>query len=328
MSNLRRYRRAAGLTQAELAEQAGVSRQLVGATEAGRHLPRVDAGLALAAALGVGVDQLFSVAPPPVDVITGLAPENGTLVRSARVGNHVVTAPLQSGIGGWDAADGLVDDGVFAQFSPHADGLVVAGCEPGLEVLERMLRESGMAALSVMASSVAAIGALADGRAHAAVVHGPALARYSNAMDVARFRLTRWQVGLAASPDSDAGWFSEAASGRIPVVQREQGAGVQKTFEQSAGTSVPGPRVGGHVEAAERALLTGMPAVTIEPAALALGAKFEPLDIHEVQIWVANEWVNERFVSAAMSLVVSSRFQLRLSSVGGYDLTGSGSRVA
>ncbi len=328
MSNLKKYRQAAGLTQAELAEQAGVSRQLVGAAEAGRHLPRVDAGLALAAALGVRVEQLFSAAPAPTDVLTGIPPQDGTLVRAARVGEHIVTAPLQSGIGGWGAADGFVDQGSFAQFSPHADGLVVAGCEPGLEVLERMLRESGMAALSVMASSVAAIEALADERVHAAVVHGPALVRYSDAMDVARFRLTSWQVGLAASPDASPGWFKKASSGRIPVVQREQGAGVQKTFEHRAGSSVPGPRVGSHMEAAERALLTGMPAVTIEPAALALGAAFEPLDTHEVELWVANVWVNERSANAAMNLILSRRFQLRLDSVGGYDMTGSGSRVA
>ena len=328
MSNLKRYRQAAGLTQAQLAEKAGVSRQLVGAVEAGRHLPRVDAGISLAVVLGVGVEQLFSVAQPPVDVRTGAAPRNGTLVRAARVGDRVVTAPVQSGTGGWGVADGLVDHGVVAHFGPHPDGMVVAGCEPGLEVLERMLRESGMGALSVMAASSVAIAALAAKRVHAAVVHGPALAQHSDAMDIARFRLSSWQVGLAASPGADVEWFGEALSGRVPVVQREQGAGVQKAFEEKAGSSVPGPRVGGHLEAAERAVLTGMPAVTIEPAALALGAAFEPLAVHEVQMWVANEWVEERFVTAALNLILSRPFQLRLSSVGGYDLTGSGSRVA
>jgi transcriptional regulator with XRE-family HTH domain len=39
-----------GLTQARLAELSGVSRQMVSAVEANRHLPRVDAGQAMAAA--------------------------------------------------------------------------------------------------------------------------------------------------------------------------------------------------------------------------------------------------------------------------------------
>lgn len=328
MSNLKSHRRAAGLTQAQLAKQAGVSRQLVGAVEAGRHLPRVDAGIALAAALGVDVAQLFAVAPAPRDVLTGAAPAAGTLVRAARVGDSAVTAPMLSGTGGWSVADAIVEANSLNQLEAHAPGLVVAGCEPGLEILERMLREAGMGALSVMASSAVAIDALAAGRVHAAVVHGPALARYAEAGSTVRFRLGAWQVGLAASPDSDPQWFGEAEAGRIAVVQREQGAGVQRTFEERAGDSVPGPIVTGHVAAAERAMITGMPAVTIEPAACALGASFEALDVHDVEIWVAEAWARERFVAAALDMIQSPRFQLRLRAVGGYDLSGSGSRVA
>jgi DNA-binding XRE family transcriptional regulator len=63
--SLRELREAAGLTQAELAARAGVSRQLVGAVEVGRHLPRVDAALALAAALNVDVGRCSSPNQPP-----------------------------------------------------------------------------------------------------------------------------------------------------------------------------------------------------------------------------------------------------------------------
>jgi DNA-binding transcriptional ArsR family regulator/DNA-binding XRE family transcriptional regulator len=51
---------AGGLTQAQLAELAGVSRQLVGAVEADRHLPRVDAAVRLAAALSTTVEELLA----------------------------------------------------------------------------------------------------------------------------------------------------------------------------------------------------------------------------------------------------------------------------
>ena len=50
-SHLKQHRARLDLTQAELAMRAGVSRQLVGAAEVGRNLPRVDAAIALAAAL-------------------------------------------------------------------------------------------------------------------------------------------------------------------------------------------------------------------------------------------------------------------------------------
>ena len=57
---MRERRTQAGLTQAELAERAGVSRQLVAAVEAGRNVPAVDAALRLAGALGTTADELFA----------------------------------------------------------------------------------------------------------------------------------------------------------------------------------------------------------------------------------------------------------------------------
>ncbi|HEX6420566.1 MAG TPA: helix-turn-helix domain-containing protein, partial [Acidimicrobiales bacterium] len=56
---IRALRAARGLSQRDLSERAGVSRQLVGAVEAGRHVPNVRAALALARALEVPVERLF-----------------------------------------------------------------------------------------------------------------------------------------------------------------------------------------------------------------------------------------------------------------------------
>jgi putative transcriptional regulator len=56
--SLRIARVAADLTQAELAELAGVTRQTIGALEAGGS-PRMNTAQALADALGVPVAELF-----------------------------------------------------------------------------------------------------------------------------------------------------------------------------------------------------------------------------------------------------------------------------
>ncbi len=326
-------REAAGLSQAGLASRAGVSRQLVGAVEAGRHLPRVDSALSMAAVLGVDVDALFAPTPTPIDVVSGAVPVDGSLVRAGWVGDQVVTAPARIGPDGWDVADGVVEGGTLTSFGRHGPGLVVAGCEPGLVVLERLLRENGMGAVTATGSSKVAVEALAAGRVHAAVVHGPTLDAFSEpkGVEVDRFRVAHWQVGLAAHPDAESGWRQEALSGQVPVVQREQGAGVQRTFENAVGPEgafVTGPRVGSHLEAARRAVLTGIPAVTIEPAALAVGAAFHPLEVHEAQMWVAHDWLGDRSVVEALDVISSPRFQRRLSGVGGYDLTVCGTRVA
>jgi DNA-binding XRE family transcriptional regulator/molybdate-binding protein len=329
MNLLRRSRIDAGLTQADLATRAGVSRQLVGAVEAGRHLPRVDAALALASVLGIGVAELFESVETPVDIVSGLPPEQAALVRAGRVGERVVTSPARIGPAGWDVADGVVEEGRLRRFVRDAPGMVVAGCEPGLEAMERILREGGMGAVSAIASSRTALEALAAGRVHAAVVHGPALGVERDDLDVQRVRLTQWQVGLAAAPDAPRGWWQEALSGAIPVVQREAGAGVQRAFESAVETNgvVAGPRVGTHYEAAHRAVLMGMAGVTIEPAALALGASFKTLETHEAQLWIDRRWTAERLVVAALDVIAGSRFQRRLQAVGGYDLAGCGELI-
>lgn len=328
---LKALREAAHLTQAELAASAGVSRQLVGAVEGGRHLPRVDTALALAAALGVDVEALFGFGSVPADVATGSPPSDGALVRVGRVGERTVTAAARVGPDGWDVADGVVEQGTLTLFGRGGPGLVVAGCEPGLEVLERLLREQAMAAVAASASSTAAAAALAAGRVHAAVVHGPERDAFPAVPGVAvdRYLLARWRVGLAAPSDFESGWWRTAVSGRVPVVQREPGAGVQQAFERAVGTgvSIPGPRVGNHLEAARRAVFGGMPAVTIEPAALAVGASFHPIEIHEAQLWVARAWLSDRCVTTALDVIASRRFQRRLDGVGGYDLDGCGGTV-
>jgi putative transcriptional regulator len=49
------------LTQADLADLAGVTRRSVNAIEAGRMVPSVLLALRLARALGVGVDTIFGI---------------------------------------------------------------------------------------------------------------------------------------------------------------------------------------------------------------------------------------------------------------------------
>lgn len=60
-NTLRVQRAIRDLTQAELAEQAGVTRKSVNAIEAGRMVPSVLLALKLARVLGVSVESLFSL---------------------------------------------------------------------------------------------------------------------------------------------------------------------------------------------------------------------------------------------------------------------------
>jgi DNA-binding XRE family transcriptional regulator len=330
MDRLRTLRHTAGLTQEQLAIRAGVSRQLVGAVEAGRHLPRVDAALALAGALGVDVAHLFGSEPAVIDVATGKVPADQSPVRVGWVGDRMVTAPIRLGSDGWDAADAVIEAGQAEMLGDLLPGVVMAGCEPALETLEHLLRRRGAGAVAVATSSAGALDALVAGRVHAAVVHGPPgeLPPLADDTAVVRFGLTGWRVGLAVPVDAPPTWWAQVRSGELQVVQREPGAVVQRTFEAAVGRRVEGPRVGGHLKSARTGSASGLPAVTIEPAALAVGSRFHSLDHHVAEMWVEAGWIADRSVEALLDLVSSGSFRRRLELVGAYELGSLGTRVA
>lgn len=330
VSRLRSLREAAGLTQGELAVRASVSRQMVGAVEAGRHLPRVDAALSLAAALGVDVNELFGSPPKVVDVVSGSRPLEGAAVRLGWVGDRLVSSSARVGGDGWDVADGVMEGGRVVRFADVRPGVVVAGCEPGLETVEHLLRQGGRGGLAVATSSAVALAALENGRVHAAVIHAPDGGLPRAPAGVVRFHLTAWRVGLAIPFDLGSSWWAQLLAGEVEVVQREEGASVQQTFERAVGGRgvVSGPRASGHVMAARHAAAAGLPAVTIEPAARAAATGFHPLDRHVAELWVDGRWLTDRGVEDLLDLIGRSSFRRRLETVGGYELDALGKRVA
>ena len=62
-SNVKEYRERAGLSQEALARQLGVSRQTVVNIERGLSEPKVLLAIALGAALGVAIHELFRKEP-------------------------------------------------------------------------------------------------------------------------------------------------------------------------------------------------------------------------------------------------------------------------
>ena len=60
-SELRSFRQAAGKTQQEMADLAGVTRQTIFSIEKGKYTPSVALALRLAAILEVSVEELFQL---------------------------------------------------------------------------------------------------------------------------------------------------------------------------------------------------------------------------------------------------------------------------
>ncbi len=337
-SRLRERRRRAGLSQDGLAQATGLSRQAIGAIEAGRHRPGVDAALALAAALDCTVAALFATGdttgPPEASVPVGGEPlPDGTAVFTARVGDRHVHAPatLAAWQERWPVAEGRWAAGVIEPLAdtPTAEGFVVVGCDPALALAAAQLPASGPRRLVVVNGSTrTAIRALTEGRAHAALVHGRPGTLPAAPAGTRRVHLARWRVGVATAA---AGRPSLTALAGAGLVQREAGASSQQALLralQTAGAPAPaasvGPTAGGHLAVTAR-VLAGAPAgVTMEPAAVHHGLTFLALEEHDVQLWIGAAHRDHPAVDALGAVLVSRMFHARLAAIGGYDLTGCG----
>jgi transcriptional regulator with XRE-family HTH domain len=330
-AQVRRRRRAAGLSQAQLAERSGVSRQAVGALESGRHLPRVDAALAIAAALGTTVEDLLVLEPPPALHVLGGQVDEGQAVLAAQVQPHTVCVPVPSGIGGeaWPAPDAVIRNGRIELLEAADLGrFVIVGCDPALGIVADLVPQRGPGRLlAVPASSAAARLALQIGRAHAAVVHDVRLAGLEREERVHRLVLARWRTGLAVDPATPAGGAKALAAALVGVgvvVQRDAGATAQVAYERALARvdarAPQGPIAAGHVDAARRARQAGQVAVTIEPVAVAFGLRFQALETHTVEVWIDRGAVDHPGALALGEVLTSARFRSRLSVLPGYEL--------
>ena len=334
LSRLRERRLECGLTQAELAARAGVSRQLVAAVESGQNAPAVDAALGLARALATTVEALFAAAPAGVIPALGTPLRERAPLRVGRVGDRLVAAELAdhgTAGAGWAKPDATIQDGVlrlFAGATPR--GMVLAGCDPALGVAEAMLEGFGPSSLAALSAATGTgLAALDHGGVHATVVHGPWDRLPTPPVPVLRLHLARWQVGLGVAPRLKRRSLEALLRGKAPIVQRDPAAASQQalqraTAEAEVRTAPSGPLAGGHIEAARLAALLGCAAVTTESAARAFALHFLALEEHIVQIWLAERWRDHPGVAALGNLLAASAFTERVAQFGGYDLDGCG----
>ena len=337
MPPLRQLREAQGLAQVELAQLAGVSRQLIGAAETGRNLPGVDAALRIAGALGVSVEEAFgeSATLPPVRLVDAAAA--GTPLRVARVGDVRIAVPLGdlTRRGFFSAADAVAEpDGVRLLPGAQVEGLVVAGCDPALGIAEELLAHHRRSCLiAVHRSTGRAIRLLADRLLHGALVHGPEGSLPSPPLPVRRWRLAAWQVGIAFAPELGHPSLEAFAKGQIEVAQREETAASQQAFlrtlkQHREAPPVGGPVVAGHLEGARRTAVTRTAAVSMEPAAQAFQLAFLPLETHVVDLWIDERWHDHEGMVPLIELLCSSRFRDRVSVMGSYDLSQAGAELS
>lgn len=317
-----------------------MSRQLVAAVERGRHTPSVSAALALANALGTTVERLFAVdgqgGSETVEAAIAVPdlPAEGSPLAVARVGARLVWVAMREPEGtGFCLADGVWRGGRVEELpGGECEGWVVAGCEPALALAARTAPQRGPGRIVVASTSTGrALAALADGRVHAAIVHGPDGSLPAAPLPVCAWELARWPVGLGYGTDSPPSLRS-LASGQVRIAHLDDLASSELTLRRalsSAGVPVRvrGPVVSGHVESARQVGREVPAAVTMPAAAAVAGLRFTPWEEHVVQLWVAQRYADHPGARSLLEAWCSTRVAAQLSRLGGYLLKGAGTEV-
>jgi putative molybdopterin biosynthesis protein len=363
---IRRIRVLRGLTQAELAERAHMSRQALAAVESGVYLPNVAIAVKLARAIGATVEEIFGDADDGsehrVDACWKRSPAITTdraRVVLARIGGKVVavaeptahlTLPVSSGVrvktsrGRADISTRLLDSEIDST-------LVLAGCDPAVSMLIGWMARAGsqINAVALPCSSGKALAALADQSVHAAGVHlrDPKSGDYNfipvrRAVERRRICLinfARWEVGLAMAAGNPLGIrdFSDLPRSDVRIVNRERGSGARQVLDEalvSSGLNSKriagyGNEVSGHLGVA--AAIHDNDAdtgVTIRVAAEAYGLDFIPIREERYDLAIPESEMESVPVRRMLDALNSGRFAREVAQLCAYDTERMGDELA
>jgi putative molybdopterin biosynthesis protein len=349
------------LSQAALAERAGISRQALGAIESDLYQPGVAVALALAGALGESVEALFG---PDKDRrveahASGDAAEirPGARVALARLGGRVTAIPTAPARIALEPAAGVVEQSArdrvrvqsFRTPKEIEATVLVAGCDPAVSLLAEWIARNHAHAsvVAIPCGSAEALATLAAGRAHIAGLHlrdprsgdyNLAAVRRALGRRAVMVSFARWEIGLATAPGNPRGIRAVADLGRrgTRIVNRERGAGARATLDDAlrdAGVA-PGSIAGyarevrGHLEvAATIAAGQADAGVTIRVAAEAYGLAFVPIRAERYDIAIAGREIESPAVAAVLDALGSGRFAREVAELCGYDTREMGNRI-
>ncbi len=363
-SRLKTFRAASGLSQSELAERVGLTRQAIYMIEAGRYLPNATTALRLARALACKVEDLFLLEEELPRVEAELLADSGDRVKLWKAGGRLRALPV-SAMGdpfrGLLSADAIVvDRGRGAKprtaLHPLEDSstferqIAVAGCDPALVVIaDRLMRGPDPLPVVVWSmGSTDALSELAKGTVHLAGVHLrdpsgefnlPFLRKHLGRKRTSVVTLAFWQMGLVVSSGNRKSIRSVADLTRkgTRIVNREKGSGARQLLDRRlAEAGISARAIAGyetvlrqHSEVARR-VVDGAADAAVAPLAVArlLGLDFVPLETERYDLVIPKELVDEHPGVRRLLDALSTRAVRReLEALGGYDTTHTGEVV-
>ena len=264
-TNLAQLRAKRAISAANLAAEAGVSRQTIHAIEAGLYIPNTAVSLKLARILGTTVEELFQLEPEremieetaEVFILGKVASlPKGQPLRVASVNDHLVAVPPDPASWGLQPTDAVLlapirtgDSGVNAKVRLLGNGwknpgrILLAGCDPSASLLAHALERQGYELFIAYENSTRALDLLHEGLVHVAGTH---LAEKANGKadllsiskmfarnSIAVLSYAMWKEGLIVAQDNPKKITGIEGLSRkdISITNREPGAGCRRLLD-------------------------------------------------------------------------------------------------
>jgi molybdate-binding protein/DNA-binding XRE family transcriptional regulator len=341
INRVRECRMAAGLTQAELADRAGISRTAVTAIEAHRAVPSVAAALALASALKTTVEALFGQ-HEPVDRRSAWAwdpPKKPSTFWAAEVGGQSWLYPAESAGMLTPLPDGMItkESSLPTVSSTAKQTLVMAGCDPAAGLLAtEYSRATGMRMLVLLRSSRQALELLQQGKVHVAGLHlstqdepdgNAKLVRETLGSGYELLRIACWQEGIATAPDLKIRTVRGALRSNLRWVGREPGSGARQCLDRLMGDRA-GPRhVARHHRGVAEAVQNGWAdaGICVQLTSMEAGLGFLPVQEEPYDVCISRALLDDPRGQALLRVVRSKSYRTLLAQLPGYSTSETGS---
>lgn len=330
-NRVRELRNAAGLTQADLAARAGISRTAVTAIESARLVPSVAAALALAEALRTTVENLFASGLPMAEERWAWPPSTSQTCWKAEIAGQTVCYPGSSLPMLTPLPDGLTNSPITPQ-----ETLVLASCDPAAGLLaSHYAQVTGLRLMVIPRSSRQAIDMLRQGLVHLAGLHlSTSDAPNRNAQLVKEvlgngydlLRVARWQEGVVAAPSARLRSIRAAKSARLKWVGREPGSGARHCLDRVLGERpVPKLIARNHRSVAE-AVQSGWAdaGVCVQLVSAETGLDFLPVQDEGYDVCFAQSMADDRRIKSFLNVIRSPAYRKLLGTLPGYDSSETG----
>jgi len=348
INRLAELRKARGIPAAELATQAGVTRQAIYAIEAGTYMPNTVVALRLAKALQTPFTELFALddeeAAAPSEVSFEALDDNSPLlpgepIQLCKVGRQTIGVTPALFPAYLPVADGIVTDARHAAVpaAPVHNRLLVAGCDPALSLLAAHSADAGVELVLASVNSARALEWLKAGKIDIAGTH---LGTYPDQPHTRGRGLTAvtfavWEEGFVVARGNPKGirGAEDLLHPGVRFVNRESGSGSRRLFDDllkragiAAGRVKPVAEIApGHLAAAW-AVAAGAAdcCIAARSAARRFGLDFIPLAEERFELVLQRSDLERKAVATLFDVLSRQRFRRQLETIAGYDVAHSG----